>query len=67
MMIQNIQPFKGAEYLLIYWPEEESTTILHPSAILEPPLSQLTVGTNCVVKFGRQQYLGQLAGIGKIF
>ena len=53
--------------MLIYWPEEESTTILQPSAILEPPLSQLTIGTKCTVKFGRQQYCGQLAGIGVLY
>ena len=67
MMIQNIEFFKGGDFLLVYWPEEESTTILQPSAILEPTMSQLQVGTMCVVKFGRKEYCGQLAGIGKFF
>ena len=41
--------------------------VLTLSAILKPPLSQLTLGTKCTVKFGRQQHCGQLAGIGKFF
>ena len=35
------------------------------TSIINPSLSELIVGGTCVVKFGRQQCSGQVAGIGK--
>ena len=53
-------------FALVHWPEEQSTTVLKLSSILEPPLLRITVGDACTVKFGIQKCDGCIAGIGKL-
>ena len=58
-------PFCIECFVLIFWPDEHSTTVIKSASVIKPPLSELTVGGNCVVRFGRQECSGQIAGIGK--
>ena len=62
-----LNPFYIERFVLVYWPEEHSTTVIKDSAVIKPPLSELTVGEVCVIKFGKQNCNGQLAGIGKLW
>ena len=52
-------------FALIFWPEEDSTSIVRCGLVLEPPMAQLTVGTSCKVRVGRAVCSGRIAGIGK--
>ena len=47
----------------MYWPEQDSTTVVKQSSILEPTLVQLTVGCDCTVKLRT----GRIEGIVKLY
>lgn len=50
----------------MYWPDEDSTTIVRQSAVLKPQASKQACGVSCSVRHGRQVYDGRIAGIGKL-
>ena len=49
-------------YLLIYWPSEDSVTAVPSKSIVEP---SLRVGEYCKVKYARNVYDGRVIAIGK--
>ena len=54
------------KFVLVYWPDEDSTTIVRQSAVLKPQASEQARGVSCSVRHGRQVYDGRIAGIGKL-
>ena len=59
--------FYVEHFALVFWPEEDSTTVVKLSAIQQPSLSQMHAGAECTVKFGGQKFNGAIAGIGKCY
>ena len=51
-------------FVLVYWPEEESTSVLSCQQIKS--CATLTVGASCIVKIGKKEYDSCIAGIGKL-
>ena len=54
-------------FMLIYWPEEDGTSVVKQSAVLKPQPLEHGCGVFCTVKFGKQICDGRIAGIGKLF
>ena len=52
-------------YVLVYWPDEECTSIVRQTAVIVPPMAKQAVGCVCTVKIGRTKCDGRIAGIGK--
>ena len=50
-------------YCLIYWPEEESTSIVTSNELYQ--CSSFSVDSSCTLRLGRKLYHGRIAGIGK--
>ena len=65
--IRSVSFISFAEkFVLVYWPDEESTSVVHQTAILAPPIANQTIGCVCTVKVGGTKCDGRIAGIGKL-
>lgn len=53
--------------ILVYWTDEDLTSIVDEVKLVEPGLEDARVGVDCSVKAGREIYRGKIIGIGKIF
>lgn len=51
-------------FVLVYWPDEDSTSVVRQSAILTPSIADQAVGVACTVKTGRSKCTGRIAGMG---
>ena len=52
--------------MLVYWPDEDQTSVVDVAKVVEPELEDASVGVNCSIKTGKQVYAGKIIGIGKI-
>ena len=55
--------FDAERYFLVWWPEENKTSVLPERDILEGATA--TVGKPCVVSYGKATYSGNVAAIGR--
>ena len=51
-----------AEHYLVYWPEEDSVSVVPVENVQE----KCEVGKECEVKLGRKCYKGKVCAIGKL-
>ena len=52
--------------MLVYWPDEDQTSIVDAAKVVEPELEDANVGVNCSINTGKQVYTAKITGIGKI-
>ena len=53
-----------AQWVLVYWPEEDSVSIVKDSSIV-PPVSELGKGDECEVKIGKKRFAGKFVDKGE--
>ena len=58
-------PLFAEMYVLVYWPDEDLTSIVRQTAVIAPPMAKQAVCCVCIVKVGQTKRHGRIAGIGK--
>ena len=49
----------------MFWPVEESVSVVCGDDVVSPQLSALDIGATCDVKVGKKLWKGKVAAIGK--
>ena len=52
---------------LVFWPEENSVTVLSSTKVTTSQENGLQVGDDCTVMFGKSPYNGKVAALGRCF
>ena len=58
-------PLCTENYVLVYWLDEESTSVVWQTSLVAPPPAKQVAGSVCTVKVGGMKCDGRIAGIGK--
>ena len=58
-------PLFTESYVLVYWADEESTSVVRQTSVIAPPPAKQAVGSVCTVKVGGMKCDGRITGIGK--
>ena len=53
------------QYVLVFWPEESSISVVSEEDIVSPQLHKIESGVDCRVKVGRNVWPGKVAAVGK--
>lgn len=57
----------SAPYYLIFWPEEDSVSVVTSSSVIGGDVNTLDLGTKRQVKQGSKLFSGKVAASGEIF
>ena len=57
----------AGQYVLVFWPEESSISVVSEKEIVSPELHKIESGVDCRVKIGKNVWPGKVAAIGKSY